>query len=274
MIEKSWEESLMKLTQIRNATNRVEYGGMTFLIDPWLEAQGSVSFVKDFSALGLHIPDPVKEQILMPIYGLPMEKEEILEGVDCYIITHLHPDHIDWAADGTVGGMLKKDIPTFCQNEEDAKVLRDSGFRNVTLLTAKGITVGKVILFKTPCRHGVIEPCGDAMGVIFSAPGEKTLYLAGDTILYEGVRTVLQTYHPEVIMLNSCAAETIENGRLIMNDEDIAAVSALEPGATLYLTHLDNVSHASLTRYTLRARLAKRNVTHFVMPLDGESMTF
>ena len=26
----------MKLTQIRNATNRLEYAGTTFLIDPWL----------------------------------------------------------------------------------------------------------------------------------------------------------------------------------------------------------------------------------------------
>ena len=35
----------MKLTQIRNATNRLEYAGTTFLIDPWLAPKHTLSFV-------------------------------------------------------------------------------------------------------------------------------------------------------------------------------------------------------------------------------------
>ena len=34
----------MKLTQIRNATNRLEYAGTTFLIDPWLAPKHTLSF--------------------------------------------------------------------------------------------------------------------------------------------------------------------------------------------------------------------------------------
>ena len=33
----------MKLTQIRNATNRLEYAGTTFLIDPWLAPKHTLS---------------------------------------------------------------------------------------------------------------------------------------------------------------------------------------------------------------------------------------
>ena len=34
----------MKLTQIRNATNRLEYADKTFLIDPWLMPKHQFSF--------------------------------------------------------------------------------------------------------------------------------------------------------------------------------------------------------------------------------------
>ena len=48
----------------------------------------------------------------MPFYDLPMSTEEILEDVDCVIVTHLHPDHIDISfADGTVGAPLDKAVP-------------------------------------------------------------------------------------------------------------------------------------------------------------------
>lgn len=32
----------------------------------------------------------------MPMVDLPMPKEELLKGVDAYIITHFHPNNIDW----------------------------------------------------------------------------------------------------------------------------------------------------------------------------------
>ena len=46
------------------------------------------------------------------------------------------------------------------------------------------------------------------------------------------------------------------------------------PQAKLYLTHLDTVSHASLTRHTLRGRLAERGVKNYDMPADGQSIEY
>lgn len=112
------------------------------------------------------------------------------------------------------------------------------------------------------------------MGVVFTNPSEKTLYLVGDTILYEGVYQSLATYAPNVIMLNACAAEMISEGRLIMNDEDVAAIGKLMPDANLYLTHMDNVAHATLTRHTMRSRLLFRRVDHYDMPDDGETISY
>lgn len=264
----------MKIQQIRNATIRITFGSKTFLIDPWLAAKGAMGCFADIPGHPYTLPDPMKEQLLMPICGLPMETADVLAGVDAYIVTHIHPDHIDMAADGTVGAALDHRLPVYVQNEEDAAVFQRSGFSDIRVLSANGSMFSDVKLTCVPARHGVIVPCGDACGVVFEAAGEKTLYLAGDTIWYEAVEQTLKTYRPPVIALNACAAETVENGRLITGDEDVEAVARTMPESRLVLTHMDNVAHATITRYTMRSRLAARNVTNYQMPEDGETLTF
>lgn len=59
----------------------------------------------------------------MPICPLPTTVDEILADVDYYIVTHIHPDHIDMEMDGTVGNVLNKETPVLVQNDEDAQVL-------------------------------------------------------------------------------------------------------------------------------------------------------
>ena len=113
----------MKLTQIRNATNRLEYADKTFLIDPWLMPKHQFSFV-DIPGKPYHVPDEMKEHLPMPFYDLPMPMEEILAGIDYYLVTHIHPDHIDMSMDGTVGAPLDKNVPVICQNEADATVFK------------------------------------------------------------------------------------------------------------------------------------------------------
>ena len=39
-----------------------------------------------------------------------MPLADVLSGVDAYVLTHLHPDHFDMAADGTVGAKLAKRV--------------------------------------------------------------------------------------------------------------------------------------------------------------------
>ena len=264
----------MKITQIRNATNRLVYAGKTFLIDPWLSPSHMFT-VADVPGHPYHIPDQVKEHLPMPFYDLPMSTEEILKDVDCVIVTHLHPDHIDISfADGTVGAPLDKAVPILCQNEEDAVVLKKSGFQDITILPKEWMKIGDAIIRQVPALHGTYIPCGNAMGVLFEAKDEKTFYLAGDTIWCEEVAATIEKFRPEVIALYACAAETLENGRLIMGDEDVWNVSLAAPDARLYITHMDNVAHASITRHAMRGRLASRGVVNYDMPADGESVVY
>ena len=263
----------MEIKQIRNATIRVLYAGKTFLIDPWLLEKGRMGCFLDIPNHPFHVPDTAKEGIPMPMCALPEPVEEILKGVDYYIVTHIHPDHVDMAPDGTVGGLLDKTVPVLVQNETDGKVFRASGFEQVLVLGETAYACGDVSITRTPALHGVIEPCGEACGVLFQAKQEKTLYVAGDTIWTTEIKKTLQTFTPDVVVLNACAAELVGFGRLIMNDEDVEAVARTVPDAQIVISHMDTVAHAYITRYTMRGLLAKRGV-EYLMPEDGETLAF
>ncbi len=265
----------MNIKQIRNATLKITYAGKTFLIDPWLIGKGKFGSFADVPGLPFHAPDPVKEQIAMPIFDLPESVEKILEGVDYYVITHVHPDHIDLNfIDGTVGAPLDKNVTTFAQNEIDAAILKKSGFKDVQILTENSLQLDNVKLTKTPARHGIIKPMMDACGLIFQAENEKILYIAGDTVWFDGVEKTLKKFNPYVVVMNCCAAELVDYGRLIMNDEDVDIVAKTLPTAKLVITHMDNVAHATITRHTMRGLLARRGVEKYFMPNDGDVIEF
>ena len=203
-----------------------------------------------------------------------MPVADILTGVDAYIVTHVHPDHIDMAADGSVGAPLDKAVPVFVQSEEDAAVLRRSGFARVEVLGEETVFAG-IRLSKTPGRHGTIIPCGPSCGVVFRHPDEKTLYVAGDTIWFDGVAESLRRYRPDVVVVNACAAELLDEGRLIMDDADVAALHAARPEARIIVSHMDTVPHAALTRQDMDQALRRRGIREAVfMPDDGQSADF
>ena len=95
----------MKIQQIRNAMVRIRYAGKTFLTDPWLAPRGSMGTFRDYPMFRCR---PERLDLPLPLCDLPMPVADILTGVDAYIVTHVHPDHIDMAADGSVGAPLDK----------------------------------------------------------------------------------------------------------------------------------------------------------------------
>lgn len=262
----------MKIQQIRNAALRITMGGKTFLTDPWLAPKGAMG---PFNDPTFRYVNEEQAKLAMPLCDLPMPIEDVLAGVDAYIVTHVHPDHIDMAADGSVGAPLNKATPVFVQSEEDAETLRRSGFETVTVLGEDTVFEG-VHMKKTPGLHGTKIPCGPSCGVIMTAKDEpKKLYIAGDTIWFEGVEKTIAAERPDVIILNACAAEFIDQGRLIMDDADVASVVEAAPDAAVIVSHMDNVAHASITRTSMKERLTKRGIwTKVVMPDDGETLKF
>lgn len=258
------------LQQVRNATVKITYGGTTFLIDPMLAKKGAYPGFEN----------TYRSNLRNPLVDLPESSDKVLSGVDAVIVTHTHLDHWDDAAQKA----LPKDIPLFTQHEEDAQLIRSQGFKNVRVLTDEA-EFGGVKITKTGGQHGTDEmyavpalakPLGEAMGVVFQAPGYKTLYLAGDTIWRKEVDQAIEKYHPEVIVLNAGKAKmTGYEGAIIMGEEDVLRAAQTAKDAKIVAVHMDAVNHMSLTREELRTYVKKQGIESRVdIPEDGASLAF
>ncbi len=251
----------MVIQQIRNATVKIKYGSITFLIDPWLQDQGT-----GFSAKAIK---PEMQGIKCPMNALPDTPDNILKDVDYCLVTHLHFDHF-------CPDYLPGDLRILAQNHEDAEKTRQMGFENAAAFESDLLTIDGVTIHKTSAVHGdseeVVKKMGEVCVYVFEAPGERRLYLAADTIYCAEVEQTIRQYQPEVIILNFCEATT-PIGRLIMNLSDIEKVCQAAPGAIVIASHLNSVNHALLTRKDIMEFAAEKGLLAIRVPEDGECMT-
>ena len=259
----------MKITQIRNATIIVDYSNTKFLIDPWLMPK---DYLPGFDTA-------INSEIRQPRVELPFEIEKIVD-VDAVIITHIHPDHWDEFAEKSIN----KDMKIFVQSDFDKDYILSKGFKNVEILSFKGTKYNNITLYKTSGQHGkreVMKPlCEqinmpyDIMGVVFKSETDKTLYVAGDTIYCVEMQEALDKFNPEVIVINACGATVLNGERLIMKQDDIDEVLKNAPYSTVIASHMDTVSHLSVTRDDLKEYIDKNNIDNLLIPDDGEILEF
>lgn len=250
----------MIIQQIRNATLKIQYDRVMFLIDPWLQDKGTGS-----SANAVR---PEMQGIKCPMNDLPDTPENILQGVDYCLVTHLHFDHFS-------PDYLPKDLKIVAQNENDAKSIRDMGFENVRSFDSEQTDIGGIAIRKTKAIHGeneaTVKRMGEVCGYVFRAPGEKTLYIAADTVYCDEVEQTLEQFKPDVIVLNCCGA-TVPIGRLIMDTEDVKKVCLKDPAATVIASHLGSVNHAFYTSEDVKDYIASEELSQVHVPANGESI--
>ena len=156
--------------QIRNATGRIIYSGLTILVDPMLAPKGEYP--------GFEITKSKERKAMRnPLIDLPITVEDILKDVECVILTHTHLDHWeDYAA-----RLIPKYIPIFVQHAGDKKLVQSQGFLDVRVVGIntpfKGITITK-----TGGQHGtdemfavptIAELLDESMGFVLRAPWTK-----------------------------------------------------------------------------------------------------
>lgn len=252
----------MKIEQIRNATLIVAYANKRFLIDPFLAEKGAYPA----------FPNSVRQDQNNPLVELPKPIEEIID-VDAVIVTHLHLDH--W--DDTAKEALPKTIKMFVQNDQDGQILKAAGFTNIEVLTEQ-TTWENIQLIKTEGEHGrgeILKIAGSVCGIVFKHESEKTLYIAGDTVWYEGVKKTLRTFNPEIIVVNAGDNQFLEGGSLVMGIADVYEVHKAAPHAIIIASHMEAVNHWTLSREELRNFISDKGISRNVLvPNDGDGFSF
>ena len=249
----------VKLTLIRSATLRIEVAGKTLLVDPQLDAAGAREAVPN-------TPNPRRS----PLGELPEPAAAVVAGLDAVLVTHLHRDHFD----DTARELLDHGLPLFCQ-PQDAERLHADGFVDVRPVHADA-TFGDVLIERTEGRHGTGEigrRMAPVSGFVLAAPGEPTLYVAGDTILCDEVRDAVERYRPDVIVVNASAARFNEGGPIVMDNDDVVELAREAPQSLVVAVHFETVSHSTETRADLRERLHREGLTDRVaVPEDGSEV--
>ncbi len=249
----------MRLQLIRNATLRLEYAGHLLLIDPYFAPRHSRPSYTGKS------PNPLVE--------LPLPPERILEGVELVVVSHLHSDHFDPAAQE----LVPKTLPLFCQPGDEPSI-REKGFEKVTPL-ADRIAWQGIDIHRTGGRHGLGEVgslMGNVSGFVFQAEAQPTLYWVGDTVLCDEVREPIAHFQPAIMVTHSCGAtwpdSAGQRSLIVMDAEQTIEVCRLAPTATVIATHMETLDHATVSRAELRAQAQAAGIgpDRLRVPADGE----
>jgi L-ascorbate metabolism protein UlaG (beta-lactamase superfamily) len=252
----------MKLQLIRNATLKLYYAGRCILIDPYFAPRHSMPSYTGRSA--------------NPLVELPCPIDDILDGVELVIVSHLHSDHFDSVAKAC----LPKHLPIICQPGDEAEILK-SGFTQVSPLI-DSVDWHGIRLERCAASHGigaVTETMGPVMGLMITSPGEPSLYWAGDTVLFPPVLEAIGRHRPDIVVCHACGAYW--DGDLIVMDsgQTISLAETLIAGgheAILVATHMDALDHATVSRQDLRVSIeaAALPAGCVAVPEDGEILTF
>lgn len=265
----------LSMQHIRNATVKLTSGDTTFLIDPMFAEVGAYE----------GFPATYRSWLRNPLTPLPMPVKDIIEDVDAVILTHTHLDHWDKAAQDA----LPKDIPFYVQNEEDSKAIREQGFTNVRIMKPTD-EFGGIKLDRTETQHGTKEmyadpeagkALGEVMGVVFTTPKGKKVYLVADTIWFQGVDDAISKHDPDIIIINAGGAAYDSNSKfkddpfIIMGKEDVLKATKAAPDADIVAIHMDAINHMTVDRKDLSEYVRKQGIRDKVLiPFDGEKIDF
>jgi len=249
----------MKIRLIRHATLIVEIAGSTLLVDPVLNPAGARPPVANTA-----------NERRNPLVPLPLDAADILRLVDAVLVTHTHSDHWDEAATETV----PKQLPIFCQPDDETK-FREWKFTGVHPISTS-LAWNGIHITRTGGSHGTGEIArlmAPVSGFVLKAQGEPTLYIAGDTIWCDEVRTALDVHTPGVIVVNAGEARFCEGDPITMSAADVIATAKHHgTGAIVIAVHMEAINHCGLSRQALRTQLRAAGLEQ-TTPTDAKKVS-
>ena len=246
---------------LRHATLHLSLGNVQFLVDPMLSVKEAM--------------DPVANagnEFRIPMTDLPVNPQrlrEIIAGVDAILLTHLHRDHWDKAAQE----IIPPNKPIYCQPGDKEKI-QSQGFEKVTAIDDV-VKFQDITIHRTGGRHG-LGSIGEKMGAVSGYVLQHdhcSIYIAGDTVYCEEVQSAIKQYLPSCIIVNSGEATFINEGPITMDANNVVRTYKESSSSKFIAVHMDTVNHCKLTRAMLREELCHQGLeTKISLPKDGETI--
>ncbi len=256
----------MKIHHLRNACMIIHYDEHRILVDPCLNPKGSLPPYTLFR----------KRPRLNPLVDLPPDSKSVLSQITSGLITHCRYGHFDHLDKSGVRLLAQKQVPAYC-NSLDEPYLRRRRINTIPLTMNKRsqFLTGSITPFPTAHGHGLagmlMRP---GAGYFIELPGDRSIYISGDTVMTQTVRQILKDLRPDISIVNAGTA-TLDFGRPILMplNEQLDFMRAA-PGKVIAV-HLDAFNHCLTTRDILRDAVSREGLSGKVMiPEDGELMEF
>ncbi|WP_291860283.1 MBL fold metallo-hydrolase [Marinilabilia sp.] len=260
----------MEVQIIRNATVKIKYGGKIWLVDPFL---GDVNSLPSFAGKSAN-----------PTVSLPFSISDILNGVDYVLITHLHPDHFDTKAQETIS----KSLPLVVQ-PSDLEKIKKFGFKMVEAIDQQK-TLDNVKISRVEALHGegkILSVMGTVSGYILEAENEAPLYITGDTIWCDSIKSTLDKFNPGIIVCNAGGNVFLpENNpfeeyislervhKVIMDEKQVLELLTYKKDTIVVTVHIGALDHETVTRKSMKEYLENHlvNMNRVFVPEDGETI--
>lgn len=231
------------ITYVGGPTVLIEVGGMRLLTDPTFDDAGGTY---------------VRASTLHKLAG-PAIAPSALGSVDAALLSHhQHADNLDAAGEA----VLKK-ATRVVTTVEGAAALGGNAFGLAPWQSAEleGPHGRTLRVTATPARHGPPERASLAViGFVLDASGG--IYISGDTVLYEGVREVMERMHPRIAVLHLGAARVETAGPssltepLTMTAEEALEFARLAPDARIVPIHYEGWAHFTEGREVIERTFA------------------
>lgn len=242
---------------VRNATLVLEYAGKKILVDPMLSPKGAIE-----SWAGIE---------KNPTVELKMPVKDIIKNIDLVIVTHTHEDHFDKIA----GKTIDKSTELMIQ-PADKDYFQKQGFKKATVIGDNKLWNG-INIYRLEGQHGsgkVLEMMGKTSGFILKAKNQPTVYIVGDAIWNDDIKSNITKFRPDYIIVNSGGAliKGFEKTPIIMNEEQTMALIHASGQAKVIAVHMDALDHCRTTRSSLRQTAAQSKVAKdkLIIPEDTE----
>lgn len=245
-------EPSLSMTYIGGPTVLIDAAGMRLLTDPTFDDAGG---------------SYVRTSTLHKLTG-PAIPASALGHIDAVLLSHhQHADNLDTAGEA----MLKK-ATRVVTTVEGSIALGGNAFGLAPWQTAEieGQHNRTMRITATPARHGPPERASLAVvGFLLDAFGG--IYVSGDTVLYEGVREVVERSHPRIAVLHLGAARVDQAGPepLTMTAEEAVAFARVATDARIVPIHYEGWAHFTEGREVIEQAFASAGMSDRLIWLEA-----